>query len=149
MIGVSGCDMWKEIGPPVAKDRIPEEVNKDNHTVKDITTVLYLWVKEFSALYEGIKDGNISYDQQFLEHVQLVSTYEAPSVHEQSNYSFNKCISESEVKKHVQRMKNGKEISVDGIANEIIKNDASIKMLLDFIIYFIVKILYLSFGIEV
>ena len=52
-----------------------------------------------------------------------------PSVNKQSNNSLNKCISESEVKKHVQRMKNGKAISVDGIANEIIKNDASIKML--------------------
>ena len=69
MIGVNGRDtsMWKEIekiGPPVAKYRIPEEVNKDNHIVKDITTVLNLWVNEFSALYEGIKDGNIGYDQQ-------------------------------------------------------------------------------------
>ena len=47
---------------------------------------------------------------------------------------------EFEVEKHVQRMKNGKAISVDGIANgkaisvdgianEIIKNDASIRML--------------------
>ena len=137
MVNSNGSDLWKEIetiGPPLIKSKIPEEICINNIVSNDTQIVLDTWANKFSNLYKGISDDDPKYDQEFLYTCQNELLSQAPSTNAHTHYSLNilnEPIAQSEVKNHILviKSKNGKTISVDGILNEILKNEQSIDML--------------------
>ena len=112
----------KKLGPQ--KEGIPWRIdNEDGSCIFDKAEILETWSSAFENLYQNEGD----YDNEYLQHKinereNLVSTGSG-------DVSLDDPISYKEVKNCVLKAKNKKTVGIDGITNEVLKNENVIKLL--------------------
>ena len=127
---------WAEInklGPGNKTNTIPmEKVENDGNINTNIQDVLKNWEYEYKTLCDKVK--NNMFNEQFLNEAKEVinnweseysdlltnndTNYEPGNIH---NDCLNKQLTLSEIEKAISKLKNGKSVGIENIANEILK----------------------------
>ncbi len=136
LIEIEGCDtsdprrFWKYIHKlgPKKNSSIPWEIYDDEGNVCfDKETVLNSWEREYSSLF-NCNDG--VFNEPFLDQVKSVKAHREREMQEPlyiSNNFLNKTLELEEIRNVVNKSKNGKASGVDGIPNEVLKNENMIR----------------------
>ena len=130
----SPTSFWKcikHLGPS-NKHRIPSQVNVNGIVHNDLTTVLKMWKEEFSNLY---KSSTAPGQALFYEECKSVVTNQENLMlnpgYVENDY-INIEITETEVCNVIKKLKRKKACGIDGVPNEMLKNDKVMKFLVIF-----------------
>ena len=118
---------WKyvrKLGPEKCESKIPWETEIDGRVTHDRRVVLERWRSEFERLYNEVAKD---YDENFKQEVMNEVPHTSPDG--MSHTELNEQITIREVMTVVKNSKNGKAVGIDGVPNELLKNDVVIKLL--------------------
>ena len=124
----------KKLGPR-KHSSIPMKVEQNDIVVTDENVVLAKWENDFKSLYNGNSNDNQNFDNAFLdEAVRLVQDRESDMQNDTyiDNPQLNMDITRGEMVYMANKLKNNKSCGVDGIPNEILKNDTVLKVMCEF-----------------
>ncbi len=132
LLEIEDCDtsdprrFWRHIHKlgPRKSNSIPWEVyDKDGNICFDKDIVLESWKSDYSSLFNN---NNGVFDDQFLFNVKSVKAHRERNMQEPlytSNNILNKTLELDEIRKVVNKAKCGKACGIDGIPNEVLKNE--------------------------
>ena len=117
----------KKMGRKVKKD-IPMEVyDSECNILTDINDVLTKWGAEFGSLFEGHEMSDEEMD--FLNEISQKNRDKESTMHDDDNMLLNRPFTVTEVRKIILASKNKKAPGLDGLTNEILKNELCIGIL--------------------
>jgi hypothetical protein len=126
-------EFWREIRNlgPRKSHNIPLSVYDENGTIdENINHVLNKWKDDFHSLLNPNLDDAQFNAQFYNESLQRVLELEENSVDLHPNLNENFTI--EEVRNIIKKAKNGKAVGIEGIPNEVLKNNVSVEMLHSF-----------------
>jgi hypothetical protein len=113
----------KQLGPK-RKSSIPLEVYDDNgNIISDEEFVFNKWTNEFGKLY-NFNENSVEFDNEFYENILREKSFLESNMLDplfEGNRVLNVTITLSEVKRVVNKSKNGKSVGIDKIPYEVLK----------------------------
>ena len=114
--------MIKTLGPREDKGIKLEMMGEDGSLITDPEQVLGNWKDKYQDLLNPVPSGDIEFKEKVVNELEIgIDLAEA---------DYNQEILVGEIERALRKSKNGKAASIDKITNEVLKQDAMLKLLL-------------------
>lgn len=126
----------KSLGPK-RKSAIPMQVyNSDGSKTDDCDSVMDKWKSEFRNLYNMPDDIDSAFDSEFYENISAglpnLKDFELNN-NLANDYYYNKPFDINDIEKVCRKLKHGKSVGPDMLANEVLKHEGLRNLLLEFV----------------